>query len=200
MGATCLAWLKERMFSIEPSENLAGILLRASFLLLLVLVTLAMLATPMQGPALTASFLHWLDLPFHEAGHVVFRPFGAFLHILGGTLGQLLVPLVVAAAFLKEENPFGASVGVWWLGQSFLDCSPYIADARARTLMLISGETGQEDWEGHDWFQILNRTGTLAHDLMFARLFWLVGAALMLAALAWAGFILYRQYGRPQAR
>ena len=65
--------------------------------------------------------------------------------------------------------------------------------------MLTSGETGQVDWEGHDWFQLLSRTGTLAHDLQIARGFWLVGAALMLAALAWGGYILLRQWGPAQA-
>ena len=188
------AWLRDRMFTVEPSVNRDPVVLRGAFLLVLAVLAIRLLAAPMRGPALVDSFLHWIDLPFHEAGHVIFRPFGDFLHILGGTLGQLLVPFIVAAAFLKEENPFGAAVGTWWLGQSFLDCSPYIADARSRTLMLLSGETGQEDWEGHDWYQLLSRTGTLAHDLGIARLFWLAGAALMTGALAWGGWILWRQW------
>jgi hypothetical protein len=141
------------------------------------------------------SFLHMIDLPFHEAGHVVFSSLGEFLHILGGTLGQLLVPFIVAVAFLRQEDPFGASVGIWWLGQSFLDCSPYIADARVRRLLLISGETGQVDWEGHDWYQLLLRTGLLDHDILIARMAWTLGAGLMLSALAWSGYVLWRQWG-----
>jgi hypothetical protein len=146
------------------------------------------------------SFLHWIHLPFHEAGHVVFSPFGEFLHILGGTLGQLLVPLGVAAAFLVREDPFGASFGLWWFGTSLVDCAPYINDARARVLLLTSGETGRTDWEGHDWFQILRRTGLLEWDHAFARTAWLLGVLAILAALAWGAYVLRRQWGSRSIR
>ena len=76
---------------------------------------------------IAGSFIHSVNLVFHEAGHVLFRPFGDFMTVLGGSLLQLLVPLVVAAALLlKNRDPFGASIGVWWLGQSFKDLAPYI--------------------------------------------------------------------------
>jgi len=189
------SWLEERMFHIPPSEDRGLVAVRGAFLVLLGIVTLWILLLPMQGPRLIGSFLHWIDLPFHEAGHVVFSPLGTFLQILGGTLGQLLVPLLVAGVFLKQDNPFGACSGAWWLGQSLLDCAPYIADARVRQLLLTSGETGQTDWEGHDWFQLLSRTGLLLHDVRIARLFWLAGAGLMLAALAWGGYIVWKQWG-----
>src|SRR5258705_241221 len=44
------------------------------------------------------SFMHRVDLVFHEAGHIVFMPFGSFMMILGGTLGQLLMPIIVGGA------------------------------------------------------------------------------------------------------
>lgn len=189
------SWLEERMFHIGPSGDRGLVAVRGGFLVLLGIVTLWILLLPMQGPRLIGSFLHWIDLPFHEAGHLIFSPLGTFLHILGGTLGQLLVPLLVAGVFLKQDNPFGASAGAWWLGQSLMDCAPYIADARVRQLLLTTGETGQTDWEGHDWFQLLSRTGLLLHDVRIARLFWLAGACLMLAALAWGGYIVWKQWG-----
>ncbi len=189
------SWLEERMFRIDPGEDRAPVALRGAFLAILGIVTLWILLLPMQGPRLIGSFLHWIDLPFHEAGHVVFGPLGTFLGILGGTLGQLLVPLLVAGVFLKQANPFGASVGAWWLGQSLMDCAPYVADARVRQLLLTTGETGQTDWEGHDWFQLLSRTGLLNHDVRIARLFWIAGAALMIMALAWGAYIVWKQWG-----
>jgi len=81
-------------------------------LLVLAVWALRILPLPIDGEALMGSFLHGVHLPFHEAGDMVFMPFGEFLHILGGTLGQLLVPLVVAGAFLREANLFGAAAGV----------------------------------------------------------------------------------------
>ena len=198
MGSMGLAWLRERMFQVPPAANRTVVALRAAGWILMAAWALRLLQLPIDGPELMGSFLHAIHLPFHEAGHVVFRPFGTFLYILGGTLGQLLVPLVVLAAFLRQEDPFGAAFGCWWLGASFIDCAPYINDARARVLLLTSGETGREDWEGHDWYQLLSRTGHLEDDHLLARAFWLAGAVLILAALAWGGYVLWRQWRRAE--
>jgi len=54
-------------------------------------------------PEIYDSILHGVNLIFHEAGHVVFRPFGRFMTILGGSLLQILVPLVVMLVFLLKE-------------------------------------------------------------------------------------------------
>lgn len=192
-----LEWLRERMFEVPPCGRPA-VALRGLGWALMAVWAWRLLALPWSGPELMDSFLHWIHIPFHEAGHLVFSPFGAFLHILGGTLGQLLVPLVVIAAFLRQRDPMGAALGCWWLGASLVDCAPYIADARARVLPLLSGETGREDWEGHDWYQLLSRTGHLKDDLLLARCFWLAGALLLLAALAWGVLVLWRQWRRGQ--
>ena len=47
-----------------------------------------------------ASFMHNILLPIHEAGHVLFRPFGEFMTILGGSLFQLVLPFCIALPFL----------------------------------------------------------------------------------------------------
>lgn len=186
--------LAEALFRPEPAENPVAEIFRGALLALLALLTVRILVAPMTGPELVASFLHWIDLPFHEAGHFVFQFFGTFLHILGGTLGQLLVPLIVAGALLRQRDPFGAAAGVWWMGQSFVDCAPYIADARARQLLLISGETGQTDWDGHDWYQLLSRTGLLGWDLTLARMAWVLGALLMVAAVGYGAWLLWKRW------
>ena len=193
-----LAWLKQRMFEVPPAQEPGPVALRGALLLLLAIWWLRLLFVPYQGEALAGSILHLIHLPFHEAGHFVFQPFGEFLHILGGTLGQLLVPGIVVAAFLRASDPFGAAVGVWWLGQSCMDCAPYINDARERSLVLLSGETGQEDWEGHDWYQILSRSHALPFDHALARLAWLLGVSLMLAALVWGAYVVWAQRQKPR--
>ena len=45
------------------------------------------------------SFMHNINLVFHEAGHILFIPFGNFMSVLGGSLGQLIMPLVVMLVF-----------------------------------------------------------------------------------------------------
>src|SRR4051812_48340316 len=68
------------------------------------------------------SFLHRPLLVFHEAGHVLFMPFGEWMTVMGGTLGQVLMPAIMGLALLlKNRDPFGASIGLWLLGVSVMD-------------------------------------------------------------------------------
>jgi hypothetical protein len=143
------------------------------------------------------SWLHNVNLVFHEAGHPIFGILGwDFLTSLGGSLMQLLIPAVcLLTLLLKTRDPFGASVGLWWLGENFIDLGPYIADARALELELLGGATGAEV-EGHDWEAILTALDLLAYDVTLGRLAHLLGLALMFTALAWGGYLLARQWPR----
>jgi hypothetical protein len=141
------------------------------------------------------SVMHWVNLPFHEAGHIIFMPFGRLLQALGGTLLQLLMPLIVLGALLiQNRDAFGASIASWWLGQSFMDIAPYIDDARAGQLILLGGVTGRQAPGYHDWQSILGRLGWLEYDHLLACLSFYTGAVLMLVSFAWGGYILYLQF------
>src|SRR2546425_929878 len=103
---------------------------RLGLLLLLARWTWLFLAWPMREDVVGASFLHLVNLPFHEAGHVLFSPFGEFMTYLGGSLGQVLVPVICLIAFLTTNpNAFGAAVTCWWAGENLVDLAPYINDA-----------------------------------------------------------------------
>ncbi len=92
--------------------------------------------TPLETNYTGESFLHLINLPFHEAGHLIFSPFGRFMMILGGSLGQVLMPLICLGTFLiKTRDPFGASVALWWTAESIMDVAPYINDARDMELI-----------------------------------------------------------------
>lgn len=149
------------------------------------------------NPALNDSFLHLINLVFHEAGHVLFRPFGDFMAVLGGSLMQLLVPLVFVLAFLfRQRDTFGAAVCLWWLGQSMMDLVPYIADARLQQMWLLGGVRGRDMPGIHDWHAILSRLGLLEYDQGVAMLVATSGRLLILLALVWGALllrILYRQ-------
>ena len=116
-----------------------------------------------MGVGVMDSVLHLPNLIFHEAGHVLFSPFGRFMTVLGGSLFQVLVPVVCAIAFLRQKDAFAAAVCTWWAGQNLLDLAPYIADARALQLVLLGGHTGAEV-EGHDWEYLLTALGWMQHD------------------------------------
>jgi hypothetical protein len=141
------------------------------------------------------SFMHRINLAFHEAGHVAFIPFGRFMTILGGSLGQLIMPLIVMGAFLwKHRNTFGASVALWWLGQSLMDLAPYINDARSLQLSLVGGGTGYDRPDSHDWRNILSSLNLLHRDHRIAWWADAIGSLIVVAALAWGGYLLYLQF------
>jgi hypothetical protein len=149
----------------------------------LVIWTISLLRTPL--PELAGSFLHLVNLPFHEAGHIFFMPFGDFMMSLGGSLLQVAIPLICASVFLFQQNePFAAAVCLWWTGENLVDLSPYIDDARSLQLMLLGGPAAEV--EGHDWEAILTALGWLHLDHSLARGAWLLGASLMLGSLVWA--------------
>ena len=108
----------------------------------------------------------------------------------------MLIPSVCLLVFLiKMKNPFGASVSLWWLGESFMDIAPYINDARTQELVLLGGITGREaDYGYHDWEFILNEIGLLQYDHTLAHIAQYFGIVLMFISFAWAGYLLYKQY------
>jgi hypothetical protein len=137
-----------------------------------------------------ASFMHNINLPFHEFGHIFFMPFGEFMMILGGSLFQVLLPLVLMLVFVfKQHDTFAGSITLWWCGQSFIDLSPYIKDAQYRTLPLVGG--GGE--ESHDWGNLLTMMNALESTQTIAKGCFVLGALIIIAAVAWGAFILYRQ-------
>jgi hypothetical protein len=188
--------LRERLFFIEKDVNPFYFAGRVLTYLVVFLWGWKFILTPMETNYTGQSFLHLVNLPFHEAGHLFFRLFGRWMMSLGGTLGQLGIPLICIAVFLlKSQNPFGASIGLWWLGESFMDIAPYINDARARKLLLLGGVTGKEaDYGYHDWEFILGEAGLQRYDHVLAQLADKFGVLLMLLALGWAGYLLVRQY------
>ena len=166
---------------------------RVALLALFTLWGMRLIAMDFRDGEMASSFLHGPLLVFHEAGHVIFRLFGEFVMYLGGTLGQLLMPAILAGALLvANRDPFGASIGLWLLGVSFLDVAPYVYDALVPQLMLLSGTTGEEG--GHDWIYLLKAMGLLKKAQALGWLIHKLGAAIVLLGMAWAGFVLWKQY------
>lgn len=132
-------------------------------------------------------FIDLVNLAFHEAGHLVFSFAGSTLHFLGGTLGQLLVPLLLALNFLfRERQPFAAAVCAWWTGENFINISVYMADARTLALPLVGGGD-------HDWNELFHRFGLLGESAVqtVSMATHALGAAVMIVSLAWcATFVL----------
>ncbi len=126
---------------------------------------------------------------------MLFRPFGEWMTVLGGTLGQLLMPAILAGALLlKNRDRFGAAIGIWLLGVSLLDVAPYVHDALHPQLTLLNGSTGEEG--GHDWIYLLSSMNLLASAQRLGALVHALGTGVVLAALGWAAWVLWRQRQR----
>jgi hypothetical protein len=128
-------------------------------------------------------FIHLIHTVFHEAGHVLFAWTPKLLYAMGGTIGQLGVPMALAVAFIvKNHDRFSASICMWWFGQSLVDVAPYVNDARASRLILLGGATGSEI-EGHDWNFILEQLHMLSMDVKIARVVLISGRIVMVVTL-----------------
>jgi hypothetical protein len=194
------AWLRARLFDVrrEPPAALAG---RGILLAFLAVWGVRLMATSIESNGVGGSFLHLVNLPFHEAGHVFFTPFGDFVRVLGGTLGQLIMPMVCCLVLLlKTRDPFGAAVALWWFGENFLDIAPYIDDAGTGELPLLGGNTGESTPYGfHDWEYLMTETGRLGREHDLAHTSQTFGSALMVLALVWMAVTLYRGWSASGA-
>ncbi|MGV3523622.1 MAG: hypothetical protein ACO1RX_05325 [Candidatus Sericytochromatia bacterium] len=130
---------------------------------------------------------HYVHLPIHEAGHLIFMPFGEFMHFLGGSLFQSVFPLAFSGHFLKQRDFFAACLILIWSGDSLIDVSFYVGDAYLQKMPLLGGE--------HDWAVLLGMLDLTHHADFLGALTWWAGALLMLAAWSSAFLVLNHQAG-----
>ncbi|MBD2001203.1 hypothetical protein H6G00_32195 [Leptolyngbya sp. FACHB-541] len=126
-------------------------------------------------------FLHGVNLIFHEAGHVLFSPFGRFIYVLGGSLMQILVPAGICGYFFYTQQRYASAIALCWAGENFWDVSIYIKDAQDRILPLLGGEISY-----HDWHYLLLHTSSLAKAQPFGNFVYTIGT-LIYAFAVFAG-------------
>jgi hypothetical protein len=122
-------------------------------------------------------------IPIHEGGHLLFRFFGEFISVAGGTILQLLVPALLAIYFLFHRQAQGVAFCLFFFFEQFLPISTYMADARAMELPLLS--IGGGDDVIHDWNYLFGKMGLLAHDTQIAGAVRFLGWLGMLGVVTW---------------
>ncbi len=195
-GEDAIPWDWQGLLLPEPQgKNGWEVLPELILLGLLVVGSLPIIFGTIDHISTVEAYLHLPNLIFHEAGHVFFGFFGQFIGSLGGTLGQLLMPLLCFHAFLvRQRHLFSAAVVFWWFGQNFVDIAPYIKDASVGELPLLGGNIGKHAPYGfHDWEYLLTETGLIAYDQAIALTSHLLGIGLMVLALVWAAAVVARQ-------
>ncbi|MEK6651006.1 MAG: hypothetical protein AABY75_08515 [Bacteroidota bacterium] len=104
---------------------------------------------PRHFPFFFGQWYVWIITPLHEAGHLLSMPFGRILMILGGSLWQVAIPLILAGVALRQRS-YWTSVYTSLAGIHLVALNPYIYDAPYRSLPLLGGRK-----EGHDWYNLL---------------------------------------------
>src|SRR5436190_2350496 len=130
-----------------------------------------------------------IDLGIHEAGHLLFRPFGTFMMVAGGTILQLLAPIATGILFLRRRDRFGACFAAAWVGINLVEVSVYVGDARAQVLPLVTVGGGDAM---HDWAYMLGRMGCIQHGTKIAAMFRAAGFILHAAAILAAAWVTIR--------
>lgn len=179
---------------LQPLEKIdaASFYGRCAAFALLVLWSWFLIGYDYRYAEINGSFMHNILLPIHEAGHVLFIPFGEFMTILGGSLFQLMLPLGISIAFYwKNRDNFGAALGVWWASVSLVDLSPYIYDSLQPQMIMLGGHTGEDG--PHDWIYLLESFGQLPNAQAIGTVVHACGALSMIAALLWGAAVLWRQ-------
>lgn len=180
------------MSSLAPSSHSDSSFswIKLAFLIALSVYSLQFFTSDINQQVMN-SFMHWPNLIFHEAGHVIFMPFGEFITILWWSLGQCLMPLIVTLVFIFQEHaPYSAAFWLWWLGQNFTDVALYVSDASTRSLPLIGGMSE----EAHDWGNLLTMMNLLSYDHTIAITLHYIGMFIMASAFIWATRTLVKEY------
>lgn len=119
----------------------------------------------------------------HAGGHALFRVFGLTAAVAGGTLLQVLVPFVLGLYFIRQRQPQGVALCMFFFFEQFLPVAKYMADARAQQLPWVS--IGRYDSVIHDWNYLFTELGVLSYDTVIAYVVRLIGSLGMIGVTFW---------------
>jgi len=164
-----MALLEDKLGEWKPVSRLTGIAWLCFYTLFL-----------LYAFADRSGFLivNYVNLIIHEGGHFFFSWFGNTIMILGGTIGELLVPLLCAIYFFCQRETTGFAFSTYWLFENFPYIGTYMADARSAALPLVGSEES-------DWTILFGQWGLLAEDQKIGAIMRTLGWLGMLATMIW---------------
>src|SRR5262245_9004387 len=186
------------LFYVPDEVESVYVYLRAALLAALVVYGVKLAAMDIPSWEMASSLIHAPMVPIHEFGHILFRPFGEFMHNLGGALFQAGLPLVFGGIFLaKNRDPFAAAVMLWWTAVAVMDTAPYMYDAQVPQHVLLTGRTG--DTGAHDFIDVLGDLGLLHRAQVVGRIAHGLGVLMLIASLAWGAAMVWMQFQRRKS-
>jgi hypothetical protein len=139
--------------------------------------------------------LSFVDLGFHELGHLVASVLPTTVMFLAGTATQIAVPLGLAVYFWWiRSDRLAAALMLAWAGTSAQNASVYIADAPYQRLPLIGG---QHDWAwllGPRGFDVMDKSDAVSGTVLA------LGAAALLGGLIICAWGVWTELRDPELR
>jgi hypothetical protein len=133
--------------------------------------------------------LSFVDLGFHELGHLLTYPLPDLLTAVAGSFTQVAVPFGLAAYFLAlRQDDAASALCLGWAATSAYNVATYVADAPFERLELIGGD--------HDWAFILFELDQMGAAAALATTVRFVAWIMLVAGVA----ILAWPYARPWLR
>jgi hypothetical protein len=129
---------------------------------------------------------HLTDIIFmqiHAGGHALFRVFGLTAAVAGGTFLQLFVPFALGFYFIRQRQPLGVALCMFFFFEQFLPIARYMADAQAQQLPWVS--IGRYESLIHDWNYLFTQLGVLSYDTVIAGIVRSIGCLGMIGVTFW---------------
>jgi hypothetical protein len=167
-----MAFLEDKFGEWKPVSLIGGIFWLSCYALFLI-----------YALTNTSGFLFpdYANLMIHEAGHFFFSWFGYTIMILGGTLGELLVPFLCALFFFWQRETTGFAFSIFWFFENFPYIGAYMADARTASRPLVGSDTS-------DWEILFGQWNLLTQDQKIGGAMRTLGLLGMFATMAWLAY------------
>ncbi len=173
--------ITERFPFLEPLEEPWAPMPRVALVAWVIFYAFVMIERVNHG-----SFPGLMDgvfVPIHEGGHLLFRMFGEFLCVAGGTFMQLFVPFALACSFAWRRQPQGVAFCLFFMFEQFFPIATYMADARRLDLPLLT--VGDAEYVIHDWEYLFGHLNVLQYDTTIASAMRTMGWLGMLGVCLW---------------
>lgn len=112
------------------------------------------------------TYVDQFELFIHEAGHFLLAWGWQPLEIAGGTIMQIIIPILLLIFFYVNFKRLYLQLAFFFLGHNFLNISVYAADATTMKLDLFPRKGVI-----HDWNYVLSYFNILEHDQNVALFF-----------------------------
>jgi hypothetical protein len=139
-----------------------------------------------------AFLISYVDLGFHELGHLLFFWGPGLVAPMAGSVVQVLVPLGLAAYFGSRRESYASALMFAWAATSAANVAVYAADAQAQSLQLLGNGR-------HDWAWILGSIGHVGWAPMVSSGIRWFGVALALVGLMVALTTLLAPHAKERA-